>query len=192
MMAKGSTLVPRSLAAATAMGKIRTPTALSTMAVRMPAASRARSCAAQPIQNLRSAAPVAPPETGLQEEHQHGQRVAAKQVEAGGEGGSIQQQQQVVAQIPERKNSEHDRHNRQALPGRRAARDPLPIGWGAHRRLNRGNRVGATLMLDQAPTKMPMLRATANQNRVLPPNRMRATRGSRVVKLVYRERVRVA
>jgi hypothetical protein len=39
-------------------------------------------------------------------------------------------------------------------------------------------------MLDQLPTAMPRLRATANQNRVLPPKKIRARRGSRVVKEV--------
>jgi hypothetical protein len=36
-------------------------------------------------------------------------------------------------------------------------------------------------MLDQAPIRMPKLRAIANQNKVLPPKKIRATRGRRVV-----------
>ena len=51
----------------------------------------------------------------------------------------------------------------------------------AQRRLKTGRRVGATAILDQAPTMMPKLRATENQKRVLPPKKIRASRGSRVV-----------
>ena len=47
-------------------------------------------------------------------------------------------------------------------------------------------------MLDQLPTPMPIVRATANQKRLLPPKSNRDTSGKRVVKEVYSERVKVA
>ena len=51
----------------------------------------------------------------------------------------------------------------------------------AQRRLKTGRRVGATPMLDQLPTAMPIVSATANQNRLLPPKKIRAKSGRRVV-----------
>jgi hypothetical protein len=41
--------------------------------------------------------------------------------------------------------------------------------------------VGATPILDQLPTAMPTLRAMANQNRLLPPKKIKPSRGRRVV-----------
>ena len=67
------------------------------------------------------------------------------------------------------------------------------IGWGAqgkgirsgvHRRIIRGRRVGAMPMLDQLPTAMPTARATENQNKVLPPKNIKASRGNNVVREV--------
>jgi hypothetical protein len=39
-------------------------------------------------------------------------------------------------------------------------------------------------MLDQLPTAIPVVRATANQNRLAPPKKIRPKRGSRVVREV--------
>jgi hypothetical protein len=50
------------------------------------------------------------------------------------------------------------------------------------RRDNTGNRVGATPILDQAPTNIPKLKAIENQNKVLPPKKIRAMSGNKVVR----------
>jgi hypothetical protein len=39
-------------------------------------------------------------------------------------------------------------------------------------------------MLDQLPTAIPMANATENQNKLLPPKKIRPSRGNRVVKEV--------
>ena len=45
-------------------------------------------------------------------------------------------------------------------------------------------REGARAMLDQLPTITPIASATANQNKVDPPNRINPKRGNKVVPLV--------
>ena len=86
-----------------------------------------------------------------------------------GPGEMVRQQLQLRAQIQQ--GQQRQQQGQQWQRPRRAA----------HRRASRGSSVGATPMLDQLPTAIPIVRATANQNRVLPPKKIRPTRGSRVV-----------
>ena len=57
---------------------------------------------------------------------------------------------------------------------------------------HRLNNEGARAMLDQLPTTTPSARAIANQNKVDPPKKIKANKGSNVVPLVYSVRVSVA
>lgn len=101
-----------------------------------------------------------------------------------GEGEMLHQQLEFAAQIEQSQASQQQRHQPRM-------RRSLALGAGVggmadsgQRRLSTGSRVGATAMLDQAPTRIPTLRAKANHTSVLPPNRISAISGSRVVKLV--------
>ena len=49
---------------------------------------------------------------------------------------------------------------------------------------HRLSKEGARAMLDQLPTTTPRARAIANQNRVDPPKKIKANKGSKVVPLV--------
>ncbi len=113
-----------------------------------------------------------PPERGLQHQHQHRQRMAADREGDGREGEVISQQPEFPLQVPQGQQQQAEGHQK-ASPGR-------PCG-GARQRESTGRRVGATPMLDQLPTAIPIVSATANQSRVLPPKKIRATRGRRVV-----------
>ena len=54
------------------------------------------------------------------------------------------------------------------------------------------SRDGARAILDQLPTTTPRARAIANQYRVEPPKNTKASKGIKVVPLVYSVRVKVA
>ena len=99
-----------------------------------------------------------------------------------GEGEAIGEELKLHAQVSQGKEEKEQGHHRQTAAAR-GLRRGLSGGW-RHRRASTGSRVGARPMLDQLPTAMPRLRAMANQNRVLPPKKISASRGRRVVKEV--------
>jgi hypothetical protein len=120
---------------------------------------------------------IPPPERGLQQDHAHRQQMGSDGGRQRGQGEVIDHQSDLHPQIQQRQQQQQDRDQGQGSPwlGR--------PGAGTHRRAAT-SRVGATPMLDQLPTATPMARATANQNRLLPPSRITPSRGSSVVKEV--------